>query len=88
VPRRYCEAEALLREVAAGAGLPLVLAHWILWDHQRHGVGDCTRARECPLAAPPGSESIRLIGSLFSLQPDGIRAPLTPRAAGPRRTGS
>jgi thermostable 8-oxoguanine DNA glycosylase len=65
VPRRYAEAEAMLREVASAAGLPLVLAHWILWDHQRHGVGDCTRASACPLASPPGSESIRLISSLF-----------------------
>jgi hypothetical protein len=61
----YTEAEALLREVAAAAGLPLVLAHWILWDHQRHGTGDCTRAAPCPLASPAGSESMRLIGPLF-----------------------
>ena len=65
VPRQYTEAEALLREVAAAAGLPLVLTHWILWDHQRHGTGDCTRASSCPLATPPGSESVRLIGALF-----------------------
>ena len=65
VSRRYAEAEALLGEVASAAGLPLVLAHWILWDHQRHGVGDCTQASACPLASPPGSESVRLIGTLF-----------------------
>src|SRR5438309_2305974 len=65
VPHCYTEAEALLREVAASAGLPLVLTHWILWDHQRHGTGDCTRASPCPLATPPGSESVRLIGPLF-----------------------
>jgi endonuclease III len=65
VPRRYTAAEALLGEVATAAGLPLVLAHWILWDHQRHGIGDCTRTSPCPLARPPGSESVRLIGSLF-----------------------
>ena len=65
VPRHYTEAEDLLGEVAAAAGLPLVLAHWILWDHQRHGTGDCTRASPCPLARPPGSESVRLIGALF-----------------------
>jgi endonuclease III len=65
VPHCYAEAEAMLREVAAAGGLPLVLAHWILWDHQRHGTGDCTRASECPLATRPGSESMRLIGSLF-----------------------
>lgn len=65
VPRRYTEAEALLREVAAAAGLPLVLAHWILWDHQRHRIGDCTQASPCPLAGPLGSESVRLIGALF-----------------------
>jgi endonuclease III len=65
VPRHYTEAEALLREVAAAAGLPLVLTHWILWDHQRHGTGDCTRASACPLASPPGSQSVRLIGALF-----------------------
>ena len=65
VPCCYTEAEALLREVAAAAGLPLVLAHWVLWDHQRHGAGDCTRASPCPLATAPGSESVRLIGSLF-----------------------
>jgi endonuclease III len=65
VSRRYTEAEALLREVATAAGLPLVLAHWILWDHQRHRIGDCTRASPCPLAGPSGSESVRLIGALF-----------------------
>jgi endonuclease III len=65
VPCCYAEAEDLLREVAAAAGLPLVLTHWILWDHQRHGTGDCTRASPCRLATPPGSESVRLIGSLF-----------------------
>jgi endonuclease III len=65
VVRCYTEAESLLQEVAATAGLPLVLAHWILWDHQRHGTGDCTRAPSCPLASPPGSESMRLIGPLF-----------------------
>lgn len=65
VPRHYAEAEALLQEVASAAGLPLILAHWILWDHQRHGVGDCTRVALCPLATPPGSESVRLIGPLF-----------------------
>jgi thermostable 8-oxoguanine DNA glycosylase len=65
VPRRYTEAEALLQEVALAAGLPLVLAHWILWDHQRHGVRDCTRLALCPLAPAPGSESVRLIGPLF-----------------------
>jgi hypothetical protein len=70
VTRRHAEAERLLREVAAAAGLPLVLAHWILWDHQRHGVGNCTREALCPLSTPPGSESLRLIGSLFSLRPD------------------
>src|SRR5262249_20635152 len=65
VPRRYAEAEALLEEVASAAGLPLVLAHWIRWDHQRHGVGDCSRLAHCPLAPAPGSESVRLIGPLF-----------------------
>jgi thermostable 8-oxoguanine DNA glycosylase len=65
VPRRYTEAEALLREVANAAGLPLVLAHWILWDHQRHRIGDCTRPSPCPLAGPSGSESVHLIGALF-----------------------
>lgn len=63
---RYREAEALLREVAAAADLPLVLAHWILWDHQREGGGDCPGPSACPLAMPPGSESLRLIGPLFS----------------------
>lgn len=65
VPRRYPEAEAVLREVASAAGLPLVLAHWVLWDHQREHAGDCPGASTCPLAIPPGSESVRLIGPLF-----------------------
>jgi hypothetical protein len=65
VPHRYAESECLLQEVAVAVGLPLVLAHWILWDHQRHGAGDCTGASPCPLAAPAGSESVRLIGALF-----------------------
>jgi endonuclease III len=54
VTRRYREADALLGEVAACAGAPLAVTHWILWDHQRHGRID-----------PGGSESLRLIGPLF-----------------------
>lgn len=54
VTRRYREADTLLGEVAARAGVPLAIAHWILWDHQRHGSIE-----------PGGSESVRLIGPLF-----------------------
>jgi endonuclease III len=54
VTRRYREVDALLAEVAACAGVPLAVAHWILWDHQRHGRIDTA-----------GSESVRLIGPLF-----------------------
>jgi endonuclease III len=54
VPSRYREAESLLQEIATGASLPLVPAHWILWDHQRDGRIDAA-----------GSESVRLIGPLF-----------------------
>lgn len=82
VTRGYTKAEAMLREIAAAAGLPLVLAHWILWDHQRHGTGDCTRASPCPLASAPGSESVRLIGPLFCRPAPGNQLSALPSPAG------
>jgi hypothetical protein len=54
VTRRHREVDAMLAAVAAEASVPLAVAHWILWDHQRHGG-----------IAAEGSESMRLIGPLF-----------------------